>query len=127
MAARSVYRAVEEAIDTKSYSSGNYYHSSISRSLRYSLREYRDFATIYSVKSICQAGIAGNSQYSMQHGVDAVNAQLENMVNTLPYINANKTKSQNRYSSVEEEREAAVERYLKMLEMMKKEEDKEET
>lgn len=63
----------------------------------------------------------------MQHGVDAVNAQLENMVNTLPYINANKPASQNRYSSVEEEREAAVEKYLKMLEMTKKEEDKEET
>lgn len=63
----------------------------------------------------------------MQHGVDAVNAQLENMVNTLPYINANKPSSQNRYSSVEEEREAAVEKYLKMLEMTKKEEDKKET
>ena len=57
----------------------------------------------------------------MQHGVDAVNAQLENMVSTLPYINANKTKSRSRYSSVEEEREAAVEKYLKMIEMMKKE------
>ena len=63
----------------------------------------------------------------MQHGVDAVNAQLENMVNTLPYINANKQTGHNRYSSVEEEREAAVEKYLKMLEMMKKEEDKKET
>ena len=112
MAARYVYRAVEDSLN-RDIGRLTLPHTKITRELRFALREHIDFAKIYMTRCISAASFSGVVAETRSMCLEEYDHSMRDLIETMPYIKVPQ-KQEKPKKSVEEERLEAVAKFNNM-------------